>query len=523
MIRSAAAILVLAACGIALLYDAGALSAADTNFPIYFEDSTLPLQARSINRVTYLPLLEIVSHLTLPYTDDFRLETFTLGPTSARLVTTRNSALISVNGQVVLLQNAVRRDDGQWLVPLDFLSQGLSRVTGIEFRYRPGSSRVFAGVTPVELVMNAQAIGPTTRLTLRTGVPVDMEVQRDGRRTTVVLKGKRIDPLREQLDYKDRLVESVVFDDGDGISKIVVGATADLRDIRTSSADENRVHFIDFLREAALTATPPPLPPAGSAIAKSDPRPGAGLRVIVIDPGHGGMDNGTEAPVAGSADPNASGTGVAPATATDPASAAVQTPAEGTQPPALVEKELTLNLSRALRGALQGRLGATVLLTRDADVALTNEARSAVANNNQAGLLISLHVGYSADPTDSGSSIYLIQPDFAEGVSPTPVQDRLFLPWYMAYRKSRDASEQMAKILQQDLTAELPGWKFALRTGPIGVLASATMPSIAIEVGNINNPSQAAMLSDPAFHSKLAAGIAIAVEKFAASRVTGRP
>src|SRR5688572_5952692 len=200
MIRSAAAILLLAACSVALLFRAGALSAADTNFPIYFEDSTLPLQSRSINRVTYLPLLEIVTHLTLPYTDDFRLETFTLGPASARLVTTRNSALISVNGQIILLQNPVRRDDGQWLVPLDFLSQGLSRVTGMEFRYRPGTSRVFAGmVSPVELVMNAQALGPLTRLTLRAGMPMDLEVRREGRRAVVLLKGKPIDPLRERV------------------------------------------------------------------------------------------------------------------------------------------------------------------------------------------------------------------------------------------------------------------------------------------------------------------------------------
>jgi N-acetylmuramoyl-L-alanine amidase len=305
-----------------------------------------------------------------------------------------------------------------------------------------------------------------------------------------------------------------------------MGTTAEVRDVRTSSTDENRVHFVDLLREAALTASPPSLPPALAANSRPDARSTTGLRVVVIDAGHGGMDNGTETPASRpDEDTNASAaTGAVPANAADAARSTAAPVAQNDAPAsALLEKELTLAMARSLRSALQSRLGATVLLTRDADVALTNEARAAVANNNQAGLLISLHVGYSADPGDSGSSIFIIQSDFAENLSPTPVQDRLFLPWYMAYRKSRPSSEQMAKMLQQELTAGLTGWKFAVRTGPIGVLASATMPSIAVEVGNLNNPAQAQTLADPAFHAKLAATIAVAVEKFAATRVAGRP
>src|SRR3954468_4009228 len=81
----------------------------------------------------------------------------------------------------------------------------------------------------------------------------------------------------------------------------------------------------------------------------------SGVRVIMIDPGHGGIDAG------------ASTTGA-------------------------LEKDITLAIARKLRTTLQSRLGATVLLTRDSDVALTNEARAAVANNNRADLFISLHV-----------------------------------------------------------------------------------------------------------------------------------
>jgi len=49
----------------------------------------------------------------------------------------------------------------------------------------------------------------------------------------------------------------------------------------------------------------------------------------------------------------------------------------------------------------------------------------------------------------------------------------------------------------------------------MGVLASATMPAIALEVGNLNNDANAKMLAEPEFQAKLTATIAEAIEQFA--------
>ena len=77
----------------------------------------------------------------------------------------------------------------------------------------------------------------------------------------------------------------------------------------------------------------------------------------MIDPGHGGLDSGTRA--------------------------------HGT-----LEKDITLELARRLRRALQLRLDTTVILTRDGDVEMAGETRSAIANNNRADLFISLQKKY---------------------------------------------------------------------------------------------------------------------------------
>ena len=466
--------------GGSLLYTLS-LSAADTNFQIYFENSTLALKSQTIDRTTYLPLVEIVRHLNLGYTDATGIMTFTIQGPGSRLTLTPDSAFIALNDRPVLLQNPTLRENDQWLVPLDFLSQGLSRVAALEFRYKPGSRRVFAGrVLTAELAMNVQALGPATRLTLRSGSPIEVELQKEANRAILTLKGRPIDPARERLDYKDALVQSVDFDDSEGSARLIVGITDEVRDIRITAAEENRVYFADFVREAG-PATQSQLLAAAAAMPNA--RASGSLRVIVIDAGHGGIDSGTT---------NAGA----------------------------LEKDLTLALARRLRSALQSRLSASVILTRDSDVAMTNEARAAVANNNQAGLFISLHAGYSPDKTASGSSIFVMKPNFTGGIA-EPAGGRLFFPWYMAYRISQPISESVAKRLQQDLNQALPGWKFPIRSGPIGVLASATMPAVALETGNFNNDVSVKTLMDTEFQTKLASSIAAGIEQFAVTQSGG--
>ena len=471
---------------------------ADNDLPIYFENSTLVLKTQTVNRISYLPLADIVRQLGLPFTNDTVQEMFTVRGTNSQVVLTRNSAAISVNNQIALLPNPVLHDNGTWLVPYEFLPQGLSRITGTEFRRRAGTPRVFAGaVKPAELTMNAQFQGSLTRLTLRTSTPVTLEMRRETaqHRTILAFVPKVIDPARETLDYKDRLVSSIDFSDSDGMAKIIVETTDEVGDVRILSADENRVHFIDFIRKTEVTGTsqtPAEAPTAaGTASAgKQDPAAAptgagapvtGGIRVIVLDPGHGGTDTG------------AMTLGV-------------------------LEKDLTLIIARKLRATLQSRLGATVLLTRDSDVPLTSEARASVANNNQADLFLSLHIGYSANQSDLGSSVYVIKDNFAASLLSGETGRRLFLPWYLGYRPHRPSSVQVAGLASEELSNAFPGWNFPLRNGPVAVLASAAMPAMLLEIGNLANPTSTQALLDNTFQTKLSVTIAAAIERFSAMR-----
>ena len=74
-----------------------------------------------------------------------------------------------------------------------------------------------------------------------------------------------------------------------------------------------------------------------------------------------------------------------------------------------------------------------------------------------------------------------------------------------------------ANILQDELTKAIAGSKFLVRSAPLAVLSSATMPSLLLELGNLNNPANAQTLVDGGFQIRLANTIADAVQKFSES------
>src|SRR5262249_27918592 len=147
---------------------------------IYFSDSKIIVKANVTNSTVYLPIKEVVSHLGLPYTDSTALETLTIRSGSNQLVVTKNSGIISYNGQIIILPNQILRDDNRWLAPVEFFTMGLTKMTGSEFHYRAGTSRMFVGnIDPPELELNAQTLGPITRVTLRSNTPINIDMKRD--------------------------------------------------------------------------------------------------------------------------------------------------------------------------------------------------------------------------------------------------------------------------------------------------------------------------------------------------------
>jgi len=224
------------------------------------------------------------------------------------------------------------------------------------------------------------------------------------------------------------------------------------------------------------------------------PEKAAGRKLrIVVDPGHGGKD------------PGAIG------------------------PRGVMEKEVTLALSKALARQLETKFPCEVILTRDRDVYIPLDERTMIANELKADLFVSLHANANRSRQPYGVETYYL--NFSKnddvigvvarenGTSLAKVGDLdMILLDLMANDKINQSSRLAAEIqgaLVDGLTPKYSHIKdLGVRQGPFHVLWNATMPSVLVEVAFISNRREEQRLTDSNFQNRSAAAIAKGVGNY---------
>ncbi len=213
-----------------------------------------------------------------------------------------------------------------------------------------------------------------------------------------------------------------------------------------------------------------------------------GLKIgrIVVDAGHGGHDTGTIG-------------------------------SNG-----LLEKDLVLDVALRLGRLLETRLGADVIFTRDDDTFIPLETRTAIANEHQADLFISIHANSSPDPAARGIETYYLNftsnPDALEvaarenAVSEKSIYELQDLVKKITLKEKIEESRELATDVQQSLYGGLATRHTTLRDrgvkkAPFVVLIGANMPSILAEISFVSNPTDAAKLETPEYREKIAASL----------------
>jgi N-acetylmuramoyl-L-alanine amidase len=220
-----------------------------------------------------------------------------------------------------------------------------------------------------------------------------------------------------------------------------------------------------------------------------------GLKVgrIVIDAGHGGHDTGTIGPNG------------------------------------LLEKDLVLDVSLRLGRLLQGKMGAEVIYTRDDDTFVPLETRTAIANQQQADLFISIHANSSQDASARGVETYYLNfnpsPDALEvaarenAVSEKSVHELGDLVKKIALKEKVEESREFAVDVQHSLYQGLAGKEKTMRDrgvkkAPFIVLIGANMPSILAEISFVSNPGDARKLQTPEYRQKIAEALYRGVARY---------
>jgi N-acetylmuramoyl-L-alanine amidase len=414
------------------------------------------------------------------------------------------------------------------------------------FRRRSGARRalvamLFAGAllagAPSPMGGVAQAAAPLA-YTVRTidnesGVRVVLEFTRkpiyevrgDARRVYITLREGDTKPPFKKKDYSGALLERIKFIEGMRTSEIVFYTGPDFGTFSTFEMGEPFRLVLDLRRapapKAATRVGDPPAapgagrpegtavtPPAGAGAATgaaavpsvdmpapaAPPAPRRADFAVVIDPGHGGDEEGARGPTG------------------------------------LLEKEVTLDIARRVRGLLGGDEGTEVILTREDDRRVALDDRTAIANHARADLFVSIHCNSSPRDSAQGAETYFLSYQATDddaralaalennplqidqGVSGQSGLDLVL--WELAQSAFLKESSDLAETIQDRLNDALRVRNRGIKQAPFRVLMGATMPAVLVEVAFISSPAEEQRLREAAFKDQIAASIAESIRAF---------
>jgi N-acetylmuramoyl-L-alanine amidase len=216
---------------------------------------------------------------------------------------------------------------------------------------------------------------------------------------------------------------------------------------------------------------------------------------VVIDAGHGGKDSGAIGP---------SG---------------------------LMEKDVVLDLAKRLRDLMQQEPQWRVTLTRETDIFIPLEERTAIANAKVADLFVSIHANAAERPDAHGIETYFLDLATDEqsmrvaarenATTLSKVSDLQLILRDLLMTSKRNESSLLAGSVQQALVQAPGGGKagrdLGVKHAPFLVLIGAEMPSILVETGFITNPGEERRLADPKYRAQAARAVFEGIKEYFAN------
>jgi len=274
----------------------------------------------------------------------------------------------------------------------------------------------------------------------------------------------------------------------------------------------DRTTFVQSLAPENRPELRPAIAEANAAVARADapaaPQPAPGppdkRPVVVIDPGHGGVDNGTQA---GGGD--------------------------------IMEKNLVLGFGLALRDRIEKSGKYRVVMTRTDDTFIPLGDRVKIARNESAALFVSIHADAlrRGEGDAQGATIYTLsdkatdseaerladtenKSDAIGGVSladePTEVADILI---DLVQRETKTFSNRFARILMGEMKTTVRMHKHPLKSAGFRVLKAPDVPSVLVELGYVSNKGDLEHLVSENWRNRTVGSIAQAIDTFLAKRL----
>lgn len=374
----------------------------------------------------------------------------------------------------------IAHPNGGLALRADALAEGLGGQL-VRDAERPGRYRLEVGAVGVDIEQGSALV-----VVADDTLPLSGEVFRQG--------GLLYVPVAFAADLLPRLGTGVMYD-------------AEKREVRRFApvVASRRAPAPRTVPSAAAANTNVRAEPDRTAVRVPETRTTNRQRVVVVDAGHGGPDNGMSGPVGSAAK--------------------------------VYEKNITLAVSRQLRRALEER-GVKVIMTRTTDTLIALSDRGKIANEAKGDLFVSIHVN-AANPrwqnpggargfetyflaeakTEDERRVAAMENEavrFETSVDVNRDDPLGFIMRDMAQNEHLRESARLAQLVQAGMRQVHPGPNRGVKQAGFRVLVTAFMPAVLVEIGFGTNRSEAAYMTAPERQEELAERLADAIVRYLA-------
>ncbi|MDO8806263.1 MAG: N-acetylmuramoyl-L-alanine amidase [Elusimicrobiota bacterium] len=406
-----------------------------------------------------------------------------------------------------------------------FISKYFSEAFGFSLDYNPATGALAAQRAVNITSMNYFSHQDKTRIVVYLEEPLEWQAsQKENNLFKITIFGGVI-AREEKLIVGDGVVRGVDLLQENKTARLVIAPDANFGKVNAFKLSDPDRLVVDvsklaapvnqsIIGEAALAAEAVTvIPPSGggfefaaasAAVASSSAADvnipdkmavGAGRKIIVIDPGHGGKDPG------------------------------------GRKLFGLKEKELNLLLAKELYGLLKGEEIFDVVLTRNTDEFIPLADRSIIANNYKADIFISLHANASRDRREKGFEIYFMSekasdPWAAEVAdyenSVIGLEDgagqgdsAAMLLHSLARNEYLNEGSHLAGLVTAEMEKRTPFVNRGVKQAAFYVLRGTYSPGILVEMGFMTNSFDQKNMNDKKIRAKTANALYKAIIKYA--------
>jgi len=487
----------------AALLDAQSLRAI-APYSVVSAEGRRTVAAAMVGDQEMLRLDELAALLQLTVREDRAAKALTVSRGTTVVVLSLDQGLASMGGKIFSLSAPPARDGSRWLVPPDAVSRALAPIAGVRTDVRKASRLIVLGDLRLpRITVQQDPGGPPTRIAIEMAPRTAHTIVQEPKRLLVRFDADGLDlgpitaggGLVESVSAADPLTIAIALGKDFGTFRaatVPIDAASSRLVIELTAAGAPAPSGLARAQAQPSTAPPAPaaMPDAPAALPAAQP---PGVRTIVIDPGHGGDEQGTR------------GAG------------------------GVLEKDVVLDVARRLRSVLDTRLGVRVLLTRDDDRVVPHDERASIANNNKADLFISLHANSSPSKSAKGAEVFYLSLDGlgsearrmveSPEARPVPVlgggtRDIDLILWDMAQARHLNESAAFAVLVEEELRRRVEMSPNPIQQAPFRVLVAANMPAVLVEMGFLSNPEQEGQLTSDDFKNRVVQSLVDAVVRY---------